>query len=92
MSGEVVEMECGRKRRQERQEAKERFKRRRVALGLADAPADVSGRLCVMCGKPAVMAMPLINADTDEDAGHKYFCAEHTPSWPGGIDDLEVEQ
>jgi hypothetical protein len=62
MSGDVVSIEAGRKRLQERQEAKERFKRRRVALGLADAPeatpSDLNG----------------------------------LPKWPGGIDDLEVEQ
>ena len=39
MSGDVVLMEAGRRRLQERLEAKERFKRRRIALGLSDAPA-----------------------------------------------------
>ena len=40
MSGEVITMEAGRQQLQERLEAKERFKRRRIALGISSAPTS----------------------------------------------------
>lgn len=39
MSGEVIELEAGRKHRQELQERKERFRLRRQRMGLSNAPA-----------------------------------------------------
>lgn len=89
MSGEVVSMEAGRRRLQERLDAKERFKRRRVALGISSAPAGSAERLCCMCNKPSIMSIPILDLDSRTDAGEKHFCADHTP-WPGGIDDLEI--
>jgi hypothetical protein len=39
-------------------------------------------RTCCECGQSTRRFIRLVNVDTDEEAGRKYFCDEHYPKSP----------
>lgn len=85
MSGEVVSMEAGRKRLAEALEAKERFKRRRVALGLSSAQEGTPEA----CNMP-FERLPCCACDPGIGLTRPVCTCGGLPKWPGGIDDMEI--